>query len=445
MKKTILLVDDEKSIRETVSQTLLNEGYNVFAAEDGEKALDILIKNKVNLIITDIRMENMDGMKLLKASRAIAPEVEVILLTAYGTIELAVEAMKIGAYDFLVKPFKKMTLLKSVEKALEKQALTSENIRLREMLESKKEFENIIGQSDAIRKVLNLVKQVASTSATVLIEGESGSGKELIANAIHFLSERIDKPFIKVSCAALPETLLESELFGYEKGAFTGAITRKEGRFERAHGGTLLLDEVGEMSSSTQIKLLRVLQNWEFERLGGTSTIKVDVRIIAATNTNLTELINQKKFREDLYYRLNVISIPIPSLRERKEDIPFLAYHFLKVYSEKNKKKINSLSKETLDIFSNYNWPGNVRELENTIERVVVLCNRDTILPEDLPSVITKNKYEHDALPVGMSLDELEKEIIKKTLEKTKGDKEIAAKLLGISLRTLYRKLEIFK
>lgn len=445
MKKTILLVDDEKSIRETVSQTLLNEGYNVFAAEDGEKALDILIKNKVNLIITDIRMENMDGMKLLKASRAIAPEVEVILLTAYGTIELAVEAMKIGAYDFLVKPFKKMTLLKSVEKALEKQALTSENIRLREMLESKKEFENIIGQSDAIRKVLNLVKQVASTSATVLIEGESGSGKELIANAIHFLSERATRPFIKVSCAALPETLLESELFGYEKGAFTGAITRKEGRFERAHGGTLLLDEVGEMSSSTQIKLLRVLQNWEFERLGGTSTIKVDVRIIAATNTNLTELINQKKFRGDLYYRLNVISIPIPSLRERKEDIPFLAYHFLKVYSEKNKKKINSLSKETLDIFSNYNWPGNVRELENTIERVVVLCNRDTILPEDLPSVITKNKYEHDALPVGMSLDELEKEIIKKTLEKTKGDKEIAAKLLGISLRTLYRKLEIFK
>lgn len=443
MKKTILLVDDEKSIRETVSQTLLNEGYNVFAAEDGEKALDILIKNKVNLIITDIRMENMDGMKLLKASRAIAPEVEVILLTAYGTIELAVEAMKIGAYDFLVKPFKKMTLLKSVEKALEKQALTSENIRLREMLESKKEFENIIGQSDAIRKVLNLVKQVASTSATVLIEGESGSGKELIANAIHFLSERATRPFIKVSCAALPETLLESELFGYEKGAFTGAITRKEGRFERAHGGTLLLDEVGEMSSSTQIKLLRVLQNWEFERLGGTSTIKVDVRIIAATNTNLTELINQKKFRGDLYYRLNVISIPIPSLRERKEDIPFLAYHFLKVYSEKNKKKINSLSKETLDIFSNYNWPGNVRELENTIERVVVLCNRDTILPEDLPSVITKNKYEHDALPVGMSLDELEKEIIKKTLEKTKGDKEIAAKLLGISLRTLYRKLEM--
>lgn len=443
MKKTILLVDDEKSIRETVSQTLLNEGYNVFAAEDGEKALDILIKNKVHLIITDIRMENMDGMKLLKASRAIAPEVEVILLTAYGTIELAVEAMKIGAYDFLVKPFKKMTLLKSVEKALEKQALTSENIRLREMLESKKEFENIIGQSDAIRKVLNLVKQVASTSATVLIEGESGSGKELIANAIHFLSERATRPFIKVSCAALPETLLESELFGYEKGAFTGAITRKEGRFERAHGGTLLLDEVGEMSSSTQIKLLRVLQNWEFERLGGTSTIKVDVRIIAATNTNLIELINQKKFRGDLYYRLNVISIPIPSLRERKEDIPFLAYHFLKVYSEKNKKKINSLSKETLDIFSNYNWPGNVRELENTIERVVVLCNRDTILPEDLPSVITKNKYEHDALPVGMSLDELEKEIIKKTLEKTKGDKEIAAKLLGISLRTLYRKLEM--
>jgi two-component system, NtrC family, response regulator HydG len=440
-----LIVDDQESIRHALSKMLIKEGYEVLLAGEGDEALETLRKRKVNVILSDLKMPKMDGVQLLKTSKLIKPEVEVILITAHGTIEKAVTAMKDGAYDFITKPFKKIVIANMIKKAVEKQALVVENKSLHEQLERSGHDRDIdiIGQSDVIRDVIKLAEQVAPSQASILIQGESGTGKEAIASLIHKIGPRADKPFIKVSCAALPETLLESELFGYEKGAFTGAVGQKEGRFELANEGTLFLDEVGEITPALQVKLLRILQEGEFERVGGTKVLRCNVRIISATNINLTTAIKQKRFREDLYYRLNVITIDIPPLRERKEDIPLLVSHFLKIYQEKNNKVIDGISEDVLDILTDYSWPGNVRELKNVIERAVVLTQRRIISQDDLPENIFKNRSEDRKLtiPFGMPLREIEKKIIIETLRRTKGDKEITANLLGITPRTIYRKM----
>ncbi len=456
--KPILVVEDEPGIRSAVCKTLQKEGYMVLTAGDGEEGINILQKNDIGLVITDLKMPKVGGAELLKVAKTISPDIEVILITAHGTVEVAVEVMRDGAFHFIQKPSPdqgrvfNQTILKAVKKALEKQSLLLENKRLSETLNTIIGRSKVIGNSTAIRKVMDLVSQVASSSANILITGESGVGKEVIAQAIHEQSQRKNKSFIKVSCAALPETLLEAELFGYERGAFTGAIARREGRFELAHGGTLFLDEVGDINPAIQVKLLRVLQSGEFERLGGGKTFKADARLIAATNTSLKELVDKKKFREDLYYRLNVINIHIPPLRERKEDIPLLANHFLQIYSTKNDKKIDGISKEALDILLKYHWQGNVRELENTIERAVVLTRESFISPADIPDEIVRTVEENRTtpieervlnIPIGkIPLREIERMVLEETLKQSKGDKNIASKLLGISTRTIYRRID---
>jgi two-component system response regulator HydG len=384
----------------------------------------------------------MDGVELLKRARAADQELEVILITGHGTVEVAVEAIKEGAYDFITKPIKKAQLLRAVEKAAEKQALQRENKELRSQLNhTGKRF---VYASTEMRDVARIVEQVASSTATVLITGESGVGKEVVADAIHAASPRRNRPLIKVSCAALPETLLEAELFGYEKGAFTGAHTRKEGRFELANGGALFLDEIGEISAAVQVKLLRVLQGGKFERLGGTRSIDADVRILAATNKDLQREVEEKRFREDLFYRLNVINIRIPSLRERKDDIQTLAMHFLKTYAEKNLKNIEGFSEEAMLALSSYDWPGNVRELENAIERAVVFTNTKLVSLASLPHNISSFGDSRHSLTfrIGTPLRELERRAIDITLQHTRGDKNMAARLLGIAARTIYRHLE---
>ncbi len=443
--RSILLVEDDDANRESVSKILTKEGYRVIEAQEGRKALDYLRREDIDLLITDFKMPMMDGMDLLKACRVIKPNVDVVLMTAHGTIETAVEAIKEGAYDFIPKPFKKATLLRIIEKCLEKRALVHENLRLRQELERYQTQKELIGQSHSMRYVLDMVNQVAPSSATVLLQGESGTGKEVVAGAIHRQSPRADGPFVKVSCAAIPETLLEAELFGYEKGAFTGALARKEGRFELADGGTLFLDEIGEVSQTVQVKLLRVLQEGEFERLGGTVTLQCNVRVIAASNRNLEEAVREKRFREDLFYRLNVITLTVPPLRTRKEDIPLLIDHFLHIYSAKNKKSISGFDDQAMEVLMNYSWPGNVRELENMIERAVVLTKGPKLSVTDLPeSILKKPKAEGDriSVPIGMPIDEVETILIQETLARVGGDKTLAAKLLGIAPRTVYRKLE---
>jgi two-component system response regulator HydG len=443
LPNTILIVDDEDPLRASLVKTLRKEGYEVLEAPDGETALELIRREPVSVVLTDLKMPGMDGVQLLKAIKAISPEVEVILMTAYGTIETAVEAMREGAYDYIEKPLRRAEVLKTVANAMERQVLLMENRYLHQQLQDARGVKRIIGQSEPMRRVMEIVQQVAPSSATVLIEGESGTGKEVIANAIHYSSPRRDKPFIKVSCAALPETLLESELFGYERGAFTGAEKRKPGRFELADGGTLFLDEIGLMPLHLQVKLLRVLQEHEFERLGGTQTIKVDVRLIAATNVDLAEAVRNGLFREDLFYRLNVINIKLPPLRERKEDIPLLVDHFIRLYSEKNSKPLRGISKHAMAALIRYNWPGNVRELENVIERAVVLSKDEVIDEGDLPRHIVEQEEEPRTItiPIGTTMDEVERIVIEETLKHTKGNKMLAAKLLGISYRTIYRKL----
>jgi len=449
---TILVVDDTPGIREAISKILQKEEYTVFTASDGEEAVKILQKNEIAVVLTDLKMPKIDGAELLKIVKTIAPDIEVILITGHGTVEVAVEVMKDGAFDFIQKPFNKVTVLKTVKKALEKRSLILENKVLQEKLKDVEGAGHVIGKSPAMRKVMELVAQVAPSSATILITGESGAGKEIVAKSIHDMSGRRDNRFVKVSCAALPETLLEAELFGYERGAFTGAISRREGRFELAHGGTLFLDEAGDINPSVQIKLLRVLQNGEFERLGGGRTFKADVRLIAATNAPLKELVSKKKFREDLYYRLNVINIEIPPLRERKEDIPLLANFFLRMYSTKNSKEIEGIAEETMNMLLKYNWPGNVRELENTIERAVVLTRDKVIAPTTLPDDIINVVKDTEHLPTGervlnipigkIPLKDIERMIMEETLKQSKGNKNIASKILGVSTRTLYRKMD---
>lgn len=452
--KNVLLVDDHKPFRDSLAKILEGKGLRVFSANDGEEALDTLRKEEIHLVLTDLKMPRMDGVELLKVAKTIRPEVEVILITGYGTVDTAVTAMKDGAYDYIQKPFKPQEILKLVRKAIEKQSLVLENRILQERIKDFQKFEKIVGRSPAMRRVLEIVAQVAPSLATILIQGESGTGKEVIAQAIHDLSPRVNKPFIKVSCAALPETLLEAELFGYERGAFTGAIARKEGRFELADGGTLFLDEIGEVSPTVQVKLLRVLQVGEFERLGGTKTIRAEVRLVTATNMNLLEAVERKAFREDLFSRLNVITLTLPPLREREGDIPLLAHHFLEIFKKKNNKEVKGFTQEVLEVMLQYPWPRNVRQLENAIERAVVLTKGEMLAPEDLPPEILKALEMPTAqeaalmdektisISLGTPLEAIERRVIEETLRHSRGDKNVASKILGISARTIYRKIE---
>jgi two-component system response regulator HydG len=442
---TLLIVEDDRANLESVTKIFEREGFRVSTALDGAAALDVLRKQEVHVVLTDLMMPGMSGVELLKNAKSVAPEVEVILMTAYGTVETAVEAMKEGAYDFVTKPLKRALLLKVVRRAMEKQRLLLENRTLRAQLASVQRPRTVVGTSPAWKRAMEMVYQAAPSQATVLIHGESGTGKELIAKALHQASSRAQGPFVAFSCAAFPDTLIESELFGYERGAFTGAIQRRQGRFELAAHGTIFLDEIGEMTSQAQVKLLRVLQEGEVERLGSSQPLPVDVRVVAATNRDLREEVQKGRFREDLFYRLNVIAIPLPPLRERKEDIPLLVEHFLAAYCARNQRPLMRVTREALERLVAHAWPGNVRELENTIERCVVMTRGDEITPADLPHSV------HDGagsgrfltIAIGTPLDDVERRIIAETLRHTRGDKAMAAQLLGISIRTIYRKLDL--
>jgi two-component system response regulator HydG len=442
-KHTILVVDDDPDSRSATVKILESSDYRTKEAEDGQQALEIILKKDIDILVTDLQLPKIDGFELLIRTKAVDREIEVILITGHGTVEVAVEAIKEGAYDFITKPVKKLQLLHAVGKAAQRQFLVRENRKLKAQL-SQGGTRALVHCSDAMREVSRMVSQVAPSMATVLITGESGTGKEVVADAIHAASPRRNKPLIKISCAALPETLLEAELFGYEKGAFTGAAARKQGRFELADGGTLFLDEIGEVSPAVQVKLLRVLQEQKFERLGGTQTVQADIRLLVATNRNLEKEVEEKRFREDLFYRLNVIHIEIPALRIRKEDIQLLALFFLKIYSNKNAKSIESFSEEAMKALTSYDWPGNVRELENAVERAVVLTSGTTIPRSVLPQTVSSLGETRHSLHfrIGTPLSELERQAIEITLRHTRGDKKLAARLLGVAGRTIYRHLE---
>ncbi len=439
----LIIVEDNPDNREAMAYILRGAGYKLLETDNAEKAIERISEQDIDILISDLRLPgSIDGIELLKRAKTVEPEIEVILTTAYGTIEIAVEALKEDAYDFITKPVRKPQLLRSVERAAEKQRLARENRALRSQLDRK--GTRIIHAGDAMRKIVQMVEQVGPSEATVLITGESGTGKEVIAEAIHAASPRRDRPLIKISCAALPDTLLESELFGYERGAFTGAGARKEGRFELANGGTLFLDEIGEVTPGLQVKLLRVLQDGKFERLGGTRTIDTDVRIVAATNKDLQREIAEHRFREDLFYRLNVVDIHLPPLRERTDDIPLLAMYFLKIYAEKNKKDIDGFSQDAMHWLISYGWPGNVRELENAVERAVIFTNTRIVPLSVLPNVLPAFSESPHALTfkIGMHWHDLERRAIEIALAHTRGDKPLAARLLGIATRTIYRHLE---
>jgi len=444
MPERILVADDEPSVRESLKAFLEGEGFSTITAQDGLEASAILAKEGADLVICDLKMPRMSGMEFLRALMEKDPEVPIIIITGYGTIELAIEAIKAGAFDFIAKPFKLDRLLVIIQNALEKRRLSNENRYLRRQLEERYSFANIIGKSAKMQEVFRLIERVAGSDSTILIQGKSGTGKELVARAIHYHGPRKGRPFVSVNCGGLTETLLESELFGHLRGAFTGAIVSKRGLIQEAQGGTLFLDEIGDMSPSMQVKLLRALQEGEIRPVGGTSMIKVDVRFISATNKDLTRAVEDGSFRKDLYYRLNVITLTIPDLAERKEDIPLLAGHFLEKYSSSLKKGICRISPEAMAALMDYSWPGNVRELENCIERAVVLSKGEEILAADLPPSLRGGPGDHSLqLRIPLTLEELEREAIQKTLRYTKGNKALAARLLGISERTLYRKLDL--
>ncbi len=439
-KIRILVVDDEESMRDSLSEWLREDGYEVESVESGEKALEKLKKGKWTVTLVDLKMPGMDGIETMREIKKLDKELPVIIITAYATVDTAVIAMKEGAYDYIVKPFNPEEISMMIHKLVERQNLLLENLYLRKQLMRTYQFEDLIGKNKNMQEIFELIKTIADSKSTVLIQGETGTGKELIARAIHNTSSRRKGPFVILSCAALPASLIESELFGYEKGAFTDAKTRKRGKLELAHGGTLFLDEIGDISPKTQVDLLRFLQEREFRRLGGEEVIKVDVRIIAATNKNLKSLVEQGKFREDLFYRLNVITIDIPPLRERKEDIPLLVAHFLEKFNIENKKSVERISEETMELLLAYHWPGNVREIENCIERAVVICKGNLIKPADLPEYIRapiSPSYKED-----MSLEELEKIHIEKILTKYKFNIQKSSEILGIDRATLYRKIK---
>lgn len=444
----ILVVDDKDSMRSMLVETLNEEGYRVDSAPSGRKALDLVHNKSYDLVLTDLRMPDISGLEVLSEIKDSYKETSVILMTAYGTIEDAVSAMKMGAYDFITKPFDTDHLCVLVNRALENRRMIAENVLLREELFGNDDFSDIIGKNHKMQEVSRLIQKVSSADASVLLLGESGTGKDLFAQAIHKLSHRKDKPYIAINCAAIPRELLENELFGSEKGAFTGAHTRKMGKFEIAHTGTIFLDEIGDMDISLQAKLLRVLQQKNFERLGGTKTVDVDVRVIAATNMDLNQLIKQKKFREDLFYRLSVFPIPIPALRERVDDISELANHFLKKYCLEMKKPIKSFTNRSVEMLEKYHWPGNVRELQNTIERAVILAEGKKITPDHL--AIRLQRTDEIQLREGAGLKEIgnhaqyraEKAAIVRILRQVRNNKRKAAKILKIDYTTLFDKIK---
>jgi len=443
MKYNLLVVDDEKNIREGLGRALEMDGHKVFLAASGNEAMEVFNREEIDLVISDLKMAGLSGEELLKQIVSQYPTVPVIILTGHGTIESAVRAMHDGAYDFLTKPPNLEHLSVLVKKALSKRELFLQHRELEEELARRTGFPLIIGKSAEMKKILEVVAQVAPTKASVLITGESGVGKEVIADAIHMTSPRKDKPYIKVHCAALSESLLESELFGHEKGSFTGALARRRGRFELAHLGTIFLDEIGDINQNIQIKILRVLQEKKFERVGGEETIEVDARIITATNRDLKAAIEGGTFREDLFYRLNVVNINIPPLRDRPEDIPLLIAAFLKEFAEENGKPIEGIDPKARAVLGRHLWPGNIRELRNCIESAVVMCKGSIITPEDLPPYINTESDENFLkLKAGVSWQEAEKQLITFTLHYSGGNKSKTAETLGIGRKTLHRKLK---
>lgn len=445
---TVLIIDDEPLQREILATILSEEGYNVLSASCLQEARDLIAESFPEIILTDLKLGNENGIDILTDLPHEPFMPSVIVITAFGTISSAVDAIKKGAFDYLTKPVDKEILLLTVKKAQERANLLKENLRLREELYGHFKIEGIVGKSKKMSQILDIVRKVTPTSATVLISGESGTGKELIAKAIHYNSPRKDKPFIAINCAAIPETLIESELFGYEPGAFTGANTRKIGLLESAQGGTIFLDEIAELPLTLQSKLLRVLQEKEVRRIGGKDTTKVDVRIIAATNKNLADEVQKSKFREDLYYRLKVVTVEIPPLRERKEDIPELARFFIDKYSREFGKRISSIDERALNALIEYNWPGNIRQLETVIERAIIICEGDKIMLKDIQDELKlkmpKSILHIDIPDEGINYEEFERELLKKALQKSNYVIAKAARLLGMSYKTFWYRLEKF-
>jgi len=447
----ILIVDDELSIVDVLRTLLKKNGYTITTASDGAEAYKLLKEQVFDLLITDIRLPEIDGITLLKHARELQSHLAVIVMTAYAKVDSAVEAMKMGAFDYVTKPFKFEELLLTVQRALSYEQALAENEVLKSSLAAQLHFNCLVGDSEPMLKVYRLIEKVARTNSTILITGESGTGKELVARALHYASSRCEKAFITINCTAMPETLLESELFGYIKGAFTGANTSKKGLFETANGGTIFLDEIGSIPLSMQMKLLRVLQEKEVRRVGSTEDIKIDVKVIAATNENLEEKIKQKNFREDLYYRLSVIPISLTPLRERKEDIQQLVSHFLYLFHKENNTEVE-ISSKVINCFLEYDWPGNVRELQNLVKRLATLCDGDRITLDDVPNEICKENQKHNLnsetfvnhekeMTLKRYMQYMEKAYINKVIKECNGDKEKAAKNLNISLATLYRKM----
>lgn len=453
MKPRILVVDDEESIREFLDIMLKKEGYEVSLAEDGQQALGVLKNKSFDMVISDLQMPNLNGVELLREVKEQFPDILFMLITAFGTTESAVEAMKLGAYDYITKPFKIDEVRLNIKNALRAQNLEVENRTLKKQLHQEYSFQNFIGNSDSMHRIFDLIKRVAQAPTNILIVGESGTGKEMVAKAIHYNSPIKDKPFVTVNCGAIPENLMESEMFGHKKGSFTGAVADKVGMFEVADSGILFLDEVGELPLNIQVKLLRALQERVIRRVGATEDTQIDVRIIAATNRNLEEMIKQGTFREDLYYRLNVIKIETPPLRDRKDDIPILANHFLKKYNDTMGRKISGISAEAMDLLKKYDYKGNVRELENIIERTVALEGGSTVLPESLPPFVNTptgrkmaSSHEIEVTEEGVDLDkvmgQIEKELLIKAIHASGGVKKKASKLLNISFRSMRYRVE---
>lgn len=453
MKPRILVVDDEESIREFLEIMLRKEGYEPTCVGDGTEAVDMMKKKSFDLVISDLQMPNMTGMELLKHVKSSNPDLLFMMITAFGTTETAVEAMKIGAYDYITKPFKIDEVRINIANALRSQSLEVENRGLKRELKKEYSFQSLVGNSDAMHRVFDMVKRVSQTPTNILVTGESGTGKEMIAKAIHYNGPLKDKPFVPVNCGAIPESLMESEMFGHKKGSFTGAVSDKAGLFEAADGGTLFLDEIGELPLSIQVKLLRAIQERVIRRVGAVEDTHIDVRIIAATNRNLGEMVDKGDFRQDLFYRLNVINIESPALRERKDDIPLLAQHFLKKYNDRLGKTVGSISDEALATLAKYDYPGNVRELENIIERTVALEGGATILPESLPPFVSTpsgrkmaSSHEIEITEDGIDLDkvvgQIEKELLIKAIHTADGVKKRAAKLLNITFRSMRYRIE---
>ncbi|MBC7105896.1 MAG: sigma-54-dependent Fis family transcriptional regulator [Firmicutes bacterium] len=442
----ILVVDDEESVCRMLRDVLADAGYQVEVAEDGRQALELITGVYYDAVLLDIRMPELDGVQVLEAVRQNGGQVPIILMTAYGTTETAIRAMKLGAFDYVLKPFHLEELLLTVERAVTMQRLAAEVTTLKGELGEDSRLDTIIGRSPKMQQVYKFIGKVADRNVTVLIQGESGTGKELVARAIHRNSRRWNQPFVKINCATIPEALLESELFGHERGAFTGAVGRKLGKFELAHRGTVFLDEIGELSPATQAKLLRFLQEKEFERVGGTETIRVVVRVLAATNRNLQRMVEEGTFREDLFFRLNVVAISLPPLRERKEDVPLLVEYFLKKYTREFNKEVKAFSPEAMDLLRRYDWPGNVRELENLVERAVVMADGPVVLPGDLPYNLQRTRREEGAVAPRMTLKEIvadvEREVILRALRENDWNRTATAAALGLNRRSLYAKMK---